>query len=336
MAAAEGTGLPAYVSPRTQSTLVHTDTGWKSAAGEFFPVTAGIARFVPADSYAAAFGRQWKRYPRTQLDSYTGHPLSRDRLRRCLGTDLWNDLEGKVVLEAGCGAGRFTEVLLERKALVQSIDLSCAVEANAANFPESTQHRIAQADILQLPFAPEQFDVVLCLGVIQHTPNPEHTIAALARQVKPGGYLVIDHYTGNLKDWISYWCSSRAWLRLVLKRLPPPVAMQWVERLVAAFLPLNRWAAASHQRWIMRAVGRISPVLSYYEVYPELSDTLQREMAFLDSHDALTDYFKHWRNTVQIKSALQASGCRVESCLLAGNGVEARAQKPLTPNRNQP
>jgi 2-polyprenyl-3-methyl-5-hydroxy-6-metoxy-1,4-benzoquinol methylase len=98
------------------------------------------------------------------------------------------------VLEAGCGAGRFTEVLLKRGASVTSIDLTDAVAANQENFPQSEHHRIAQADILRLPFSPKQFDAVFCLRVIQHTPSPEAAIAALYDQVRPGGLLVIDHY----------------------------------------------------------------------------------------------------------------------------------------------
>src|SRR5260370_19158777 len=144
-----------------------------------YPRMNGIGRFVPCESYTAAFGLQWNKYRRTQLDSYTGLPLTRDRLRRCIGEVLWRALPEKQVLEAGCGAGRFTEILLEAGAYVTSVDLSAAVNANQENCPQGGHHRILQADILRLPFAPRQFDVVLCLGVIQHTPNPETTIAAV-------------------------------------------------------------------------------------------------------------------------------------------------------------
>ena len=73
-----------------------------------YPVIDGIARFAPRSTYAEAFGEQWQRYRQTQLDSYTGFPVSEIRLRRCLGEDVWDSLRGKLVLEAGCGAGRFT------------------------------------------------------------------------------------------------------------------------------------------------------------------------------------------------------------------------------------
>jgi len=67
-------------------------------------------------AYVDNFGIQWNLFEKTQLDSYTGIPLSRDRLIRCCGPQLFGSLRGKYVLEAGCGAGRFTEVLLDRGA----------------------------------------------------------------------------------------------------------------------------------------------------------------------------------------------------------------------------
>ncbi|HEX4950044.1 MAG TPA: class I SAM-dependent methyltransferase, partial [Blastocatellia bacterium] len=77
-------------------------------SGITYPIRNGIPRFVTTDNYAAAFGLQWLKFAQTQLDSYTGAPLSEMRLERCLGEPLSN-LQGKNVLEAGSGAGRFTE-----------------------------------------------------------------------------------------------------------------------------------------------------------------------------------------------------------------------------------
>jgi hypothetical protein len=45
----------------------------------------GIFRFVPSGSYASLFGNQWKEYKKTQLDSFSGIPITTKRLDRCLG-----------------------------------------------------------------------------------------------------------------------------------------------------------------------------------------------------------------------------------------------------------
>src|SRR5205807_9547168 len=70
-----------------------------------------------------------RHYRTTQLDSYTRSNLSADRLRRCLGEELWRALQAPAprlsILEAGCGAGRFTEVLTRLPAAVEIGRASC-------------------------------------------------------------------------------------------------------------------------------------------------------------------------------------------------------------------
>jgi SAM-dependent methyltransferase len=274
---------------------------------------------VGESTYADAFGLQWLRYRRTQLDSYTGIPISARRLRQALGEDLWERLPGATVLECGCGAGRFTEVLLAQGASVTSIDLSAAVDANAANFPVSAEHRVAQADIMALPFAPQQFDLVLALGVVQHTPSPEDTIAHLYGQVRSAGSLVFDHYTFS----VARLTKLSGLLRFVTKRLSPARGMQLTERLVDMFLPLHRRAGR-----LQPLVGRVSPIACYYQAYPELSDQLQREWSLLDTHDSLTDWYKRLRTPRQLERTLRRLGAEQIHCQRGGNGVEARGLRP--------
>ncbi len=157
------------------------------------------------------------------------------------------------VLECGCGAGRFTEVLLAEGARVVSVNLSDAVEANAQTCAIDPRHRVAQADIVRLPFGKEQFDLVLCLGVIQHTPSPELTIEALANQVRPGGWLVLDHYTYELSR-----LKTAALFRQVLRRLPPEAGLRATEWLVDALLPLHK--RARRVPLVQPLLSRISPV----------------------------------------------------------------------------
>jgi len=291
------------------------------SCGHVFQRRNGIPRFVSTENYADAFGAQWKKYRTTQLDSYTGATISKDRLRRCVGEALWSQLAGKQVLECGCGAGRFTEVLLSQGAYVTSVDLSEAVDANQQNFPQTDNHRIAQADILRLPFAPRQFDAVICLGVIQHTPNPEETIKFLYAQVKPGGTLVIDHYTYNL----SWYTKSAPLFRQYLRRLPSEKGVRATEWLVNAFWPFHRIANVFYPAQML--LSRVSPVLSYHRLYPTLGDELLREWAMLDTHDSLTDWYKHFRTKRQIQRTLEDLGLKEIWCRYGGNGVEARGKR---------
>lgn len=287
-----------------------------------FPVRNGIPRFVPTSAYAAAFGEQWKRWRKTQLDSYTGASITRDRTRRAMGEEAWSQLKALDVLECGCGAGRFTEALLEQGARVTSIDLSEAVDANQESFPQDARHRIAQADILALPFARASFDVVFCLGVLQHTPDPPQALGALYRLVRPGGALLVDHYADRLR-----WYTRTAPLfRAYMRRKAPEKNQKTIERISRVFLPLHRRARASPTA--RRVLNRVSPMVTYYHAFPELDDRLQEEWARLDTHDSLTDYYKHFTTAPKLRRHVESLGARVERCEIVNGVAELRARRP--------
>lgn len=290
--------------------------------GDVVEVTEGIPRFVPSGSYASLFGDQWKVYKKTQLDSYSGVPISTNRINRCLG-DLKDRLNDKLVLEAGCGAGRFTEVLLQKGARLVSADMSSAVEVNIENFPANDHHMVIQADINDMPYADESFDVVFCMGVIQHTPDPEQTIQSLYELVKKGGTLVIDHYTFTK----SHLFRLAPLYRLNLRKKPSEVTIPVTRKLVKKYLPLHKKFAGNKIMSVL--LNRISPIISYYDAFPELNDQQQEEWALLDTHDSLTDWHKHFRNREQIRATLEKLGATDIWCEYGGNGVEARCTKPL-------
>lgn len=326
-----------FVSPTTGASLIPRDNALESSTGESFPIVNGIPRFVPPESYANAFGFQWNLHAKTQLDSKTGTTLSRTRLERCLGEPL-SALRGRNVLEAGCGAGRFTELLVESGASVHSIDLSSAVEANKGNIGDRENYTVAQADIRALPFPKEGFDLVICLGVLQHTPSPEESMTSLWSAVKPGGNLVIDHYPRSepsKKKGIQWakWTNLSGWylpkLRNYLKELPPEKSKRISDRWVRFFFPLHWFFRNSPMG--SKIIARLSPCSFYYGLYPELSKQQQFEWSILDTYDYLADYYKHLRSPEEIHAYLTGLGADPIHVSRGGNGVEARATKPLKP-----
>ena len=76
------------ISPKSGLPLIKEKDYLISQNGEKFPIINNIPRFVPKDNYASAFGLQWNTYRTTQLDSFTGVPLSRVRLTRIVGGSL--------------------------------------------------------------------------------------------------------------------------------------------------------------------------------------------------------------------------------------------------------
>ncbi len=301
----------------------------RGACGCIFAIHGGIPRFVADGGYASAFGLQWNAFRRTQLDSYSGTTISRERLTRCLGGSLAL-LRGASVLEVGCGAGRFTEIVIEAGARVFACDLSAAVEANLANCGRPPGYFVCQADVMSLPVAPGAFDIVIALGMVQHTPSPEKTIAALARAVRPGGLLVLDHYRalGPVTRLLNPF-TPRTILRAMLLRLPPPLAFRITEAIVRALLPAHRllWRRGPVVDRVRAVWRRTSPVFDYYDAFPELGEALA-DWARLDTHDGLTDYYKHRRTPREVARALTAVGLEVIDSRPGGNGVEARARRP--------
>ncbi|PKL70330.1 MAG: hypothetical protein CVV30_02935 [Methanomicrobiales archaeon HGW-Methanomicrobiales-1] len=292
-----------------------------------FSIINNIPRFVPYKNYADSFGLQWNTYKQTQLDSFTKTTISQDRLKRLLG-GTFEILQGKDVLEAGCGAGRFTEILLQNGANVFSVDLSAAVEANYDNCKMYQNYFVCQADITNLPVSSDTFDLVICIGVIQHTPDPEKTIDALSSYVKPGGLLVIDHYTYGYPE-----TPSRKILHAILTRMPPQFSMSFVKYLTNILWPIHKYMRSQKQNnWIKK--GRtiflnISPLVDYHDAYPQLQDEQLKTWAMLDTHDTLTDHYKHLRTSSEIQNQLLKCGMENIQIALAGNGIEAKANKPL-------
>lgn len=298
-----------------------------------YDVVDGIPRFVASEAYAEAFGLQWRRFRKTQLDSYTGTSVSRDRLVRCLGGNL-KAIEGRTVLEAGCGAGRFTEVLASVDTDILACDISLAVEANMMNRREheslSGEGRvtICQASILALPVQPQSFDYVVCLGVIQHTPDPAITIKALADCVKPGGVLVIDHYSREYD-----YPLPRRILRTMMLKLPPALASRVSIGLsrVLCFVHRLLWHPNRIAGRLRNWLRKVSPLVDYYESYPQLPRSILADWCVLDTHDTVTDVFKHLRSLDEVVADVRAAGLEILAAAPGGNGVEIRATRLVQP-----
>jgi SAM-dependent methyltransferase len=310
-----------FAEPTTGQPLRRVGETLIADNGKSYPIIDGIPRFVSSGNYAKGFGLEWKIHSTTQLDSHTGTTISADRLERCLGVPIAS-LQGKRVLEAGCGAGRFTELLVGAGAFVHSIDLSVAVEANRKNIGERTNYLVAQADLRSPPFPAGAFDAVVCLGAVQHTPSPEASIASLWRMLAPGGTLAIDHYTWSL----SHVTKLAPLYRLALLQIPPERAKTMTDALTRVFFPIH-WRVR-HFFPAQMLLSRVSPCLVYFRAFPQLTYDQHFEFTRLDTFDHLTDYYKHLRTRGQIERVLRDLGAVDIVAKYAGNGVEARCRKP--------
>ena len=309
-----------YADPADKSPLQLREQNYVSPTGKSYEVKNNIPRFVTGDNYADSFGFQWNTYTRTQLDSQNGNNISESRLKAFLGTHL-SELKGKNVLEVGCGAGRFTEILLKYGAHVHATDLSNAVEANYKNFSGREHYQIAQADLYGIPYPFESFDLVLCIGVVQHTQDPVKSISTLYQYVKPGGILAYDQYL--LTSF--YFTKPVMPVRYFLKNMKPEKAHRVVNRLAETFFPMQ-WRFRNN-RVVTFLLNRISPLYNYFNKYPEMNREEHFELTKLDTFDGLTDYYKHLTTVGKTRRVLKPFRFKSLEVKEGGNGVEVVAVK---------
>ena len=228
-----------YFDPVKTQEYFYYDEKLKTGDVDHVRVVKGIPRFVDSDNYARNFGFQWNKFRKIQLDSFTGKPHSENRLTNCLGKNL-TVLKSKKILEAGCGAGRFTEILLKYGGIVHAFDYSNAVEACMANNGSNPNVSIAQADIRSMPYKKNEYDYVFCMGVLQHTPSPEKSIRYLFEMVKPGGTLCIDHYLFKLRNILPPPIGvAEVVYRWFILRLPNRIRYRVVHKIVSFWFPIH-------------------------------------------------------------------------------------------------
>jgi 2-polyprenyl-6-hydroxyphenyl methylase/3-demethylubiquinone-9 3-methyltransferase len=114
-------------------------------------------------------------------------------------------LAGKKVLDVGCGGGILSESMAQRGAEVTGIDLSDkALGVARLHLLESgrqVDYRKVAAEELASD-APASYDVVTCMEMLEHVPNPASTIAACAALVKPGGHVFFSTINRNAKAYL--------------------------------------------------------------------------------------------------------------------------------------
>lgn len=281
-----------------------------------FPIVRGVPRFVPDSGYAESFGFQWNLHAGTQLDSFTGKPISRNRL---FEASKWaTDLSGQTILEAGSGAGRFTEVLVTTGATIISCDLSSAVDANYRSNGTNANLLIAQASLLDLPVRPRSIEKVMCLGVIQHTPDPEKSFSCLADCVRPGGELVIDVYAARLRSLLSW----KYLLRPITRRMDGKKLYRLIERVAPILLPASDF--------LYRILGRFGLRLLPIVQYPELQ--LPRDLALrwsvLDTFDMYSPAHDHPQTLATVKRWFESAGFTDIVVVYGPNGIVGRGRRP--------
>ena len=127
------------------------------------------------------------------------NPLRLDYIDRNAG------LRGKRVLEVGCGGGILAEAMAGRGASVTGIDLADKpLKVAQLHLLESglkVDYRLIAAEALARE-APRSFDVITCMELLEHVPDPAATVRACADLLEPGGHVFFATLNRNLKSYV--------------------------------------------------------------------------------------------------------------------------------------
>ena len=271
-----------------------------------FPVVGEIPRFVPKENYAESFGLQWNRFANTQIDSKVGTNRSEIRFRE---ETLWDerDLNGKLVLDAGCGSGRFSEIALKLGASLIAVDYSSAVEASKQNL-SAPDKLIVQGDLAALPILDQTFDFIYCIGVLQHTSEPARIVKELLRCLKVGGEITLTFYENS--SWHVLWYSKYV-VRPLTKRLPKAILLKVIEKTSPIWFPLTSFLFSLPGN-LSRGFRFLIPVANYVE-YKYANPKIARDEAILDTFDMLSPSYDKPIKKSEIHSWVTDSGITMQA-----------------------
>jgi 2-polyprenyl-6-hydroxyphenyl methylase/3-demethylubiquinone-9 3-methyltransferase len=118
---------------------------------------------------------------------------------------LAGGLEGKRVVDVGCGGGILSESMALRGAQVTGIDLAekplKVAKLHQLESGVQVEYRLIAAEDLAAA-EPESFDVVTCMEMLEHVPDPVSVMTACARMVKPGGWVFFSTLNRNPKSYL--------------------------------------------------------------------------------------------------------------------------------------
>lgn len=171
----------------------------------------------------------------------------------------------RIVVDAGCGAGRWAYEVARRGPRVIALDLGASVEVAHANTRALGRVACVQADLLDLPLADGAVDWAYTLGVLHHLADPAAGVANIARAVRPGGLVLLYLYyalDGRGPAYRALFAAADA-IRRVTSQLPRPMVLA-IATLIAVLVywPLARIAAVCERVGLSR-LARDLPLAFY-------------------------------------------------------------------------
>jgi len=175
-------------------------------------------------------------------------------------------LDGRHVLDIGCGGGILAESMAASKAMVTAIDLAegplAVARLHQLESGAKVDYRKISAEALAAE-APGRFDLVTCLEMLEHVPDPAAVVQSCAELVRPGGHVVFSTINRNPKSFLFAIVGAEYVLRLL------PRGTHEYQKFIRPS-ELEAWARAAGLR-LKEAIGlHYNPLSREYSLGPGL------------------------------------------------------------------
>ena len=174
-------------------------------------------------------------------------------------------LAGKRVLDVGCGGGLLSEGMAIRGARVMGIDLGelplRVAELHTLESGVAVEYRRVAVETLAAE-QPEGFDLVTCMELLEHVPNPASVVAACARLVRPGGRVFFSTLNRNPKSYLFAIVGAEYLLGLL------PKGTHDFARFIRPS-ELDRWVRAAGLRSLDMTGITYNPLTQEYRLDPD-------------------------------------------------------------------
>lgn len=290
------------IKEKNPNGTIKTGSLISKSSKRIYPIINSIPRFVNEESYSNSFGYEWIKWPKVQFESNNiNTPMEGETktMFNRMAPFSEDELKNKLVIDYGCGPGRFIELARNEGATVVGIDLSIAVEAARKNFIDDKNVLIIQGDVLNPPFKENTFDCGYTIGVLHHTPNPQKGLEKLVEIVKKEHKVACAVYGESL----------HIYSRDLTQRL-----RKFFSSRKSNFLALvYSYFSAYFLYYVLYILKRIPVIWKFAEKFERNNFIVLKHKSakwrLLDTFDAITPYYASTHKDEELIEWFKTSGC---------------------------
>ena len=258
------------------------------------------------DNYVSNFSKQWKDFSKTQIDEYNGTKISKNLLKGVIFNEF-EIIENKNILEIGCGSGRFSEYLSVYAKYLVINDMSDAIYYN--NYKNRENVLAINTDFKNLKNLNVEFDIIICRGVLQHTPNPLLSIIHLYDLCKKGGIIYFDIYR---KPKFKIINPKYIWRNLLKPFVSYEGLYSFLNKNINKFLFVRRGLNALFRTNLNYFWDYFFPIYDYKGKLP-LDETQLKQWAILDTLDGLITKYDYPLSFKETKNFLEKKNIKIDN-----------------------